>query len=70
MKKKRKKYNVALDSRHLKYFHTTTNQKHGAAINKGMKEGCKWRGAGRKRYSIILGAIELGGDKTKINLLS
>ncbi len=62
-KKEKKKYVVALDDSRLKYFHTTTNQKHAAAINKGMKEGCKWQGAERKCDSMILGAIELGGDK-------
>jgi hypothetical protein len=61
----KKKIVVALDGRRSKYFHTTTNQKHAAAINNGTKEGFKWRGAGRKRNSIILGAIELGGDKIK-----
>jgi hypothetical protein len=60
-----KKIVVALNGRRLKYFHTTTNQKHAAAIDNGMKEGCKQRGAGRKHDSIILGAIELGGNKKK-----
>jgi hypothetical protein len=62
-KKKRKKYVMALDSHRSKYIHTTTNQKHAAAIDKGTKEGCRRRGAERKRDSIILGAIELGRDK-------
>ncbi len=54
---------MALDGRHSKYFHTTTNQKHKAVIDKGTKEGCKQQGVGRKCDSIILGAIKLGGDK-------
>ncbi len=61
--KKRKKYIMTLDSHRSKYFHATTSQKHAAAINNGTKEGCEWQGAGRKRDSIILGAIKLGGDK-------
>jgi hypothetical protein len=64
---KKEKYVVALDSRRLKYFHTTTNQQHAGAINNGMKEGCKWQGAGRKHGSIILGAIKLGGDKKSVH---
>jgi hypothetical protein len=62
-KKRKKKYAVALDGCHLKCNHTTTNQKHAAAINNGMKEECKRQGAGRKHDSIIFGAIKLGGDK-------
>ncbi len=65
-KKKRQKYVVALEGRHSKYFHTTINQKHAAAIDKGMKEGYERWGAVRKCVSIILGAIKLGGDK-KLN---
>jgi hypothetical protein len=61
--KKRKKYIVALEGHHLKYFHATTNQKHVAAIDNGTEEGCEWQGAGRKRNSTIFGAIELGGNK-------
>jgi hypothetical protein len=62
-KKEKKKYAVALDGRRSTYFQATTNQKHAAAIDKGTKEGCKQGGVGRKRDSIVLGAIELGGDK-------
>jgi hypothetical protein len=62
-KKKKEKKSRGLDERRLKYFHTTTNQKHTAAIDKGKKEGCTRQGAGRKRDSIILGAIKLGEDK-------
>jgi hypothetical protein len=65
-KRKEKKYVVALDGRRSKYFHTTTNQKHVAAIDNDMKEGCEWQGAGRKGNSIILGAIKLRGDE-KVN---
>jgi hypothetical protein len=54
---------VALDGRHLKYFDTTTNQKHAAVIDNGTMEGCKWQGVGRKHDSNILEAIELGGVK-------
>jgi hypothetical protein len=61
--KKKKKYAVALDGCRLKCVHTTTNQKHVAAINNGTKEECKWQGVGRKRDSIIFGAIKLGGYK-------
>ncbi len=50
--KKRKKHDVALDGCRSKYFHTTTNQKYAAVINNGMKEGCKWRAAGRKCDSL------------------
>jgi hypothetical protein len=56
---------MALDGCRSKYFHATTNQKHVAEINNGTKEGCKWQRVGRKRDSIILGAIVLGGDEKK-----
>jgi hypothetical protein len=59
---------VALDGRHLKYFHATTNQRHAAAINDGTKQGCKWQGVGRKRDSIIWGQSSWEGiKKIKIN---
>jgi hypothetical protein len=60
---------VALGGRCSKHLHATTNQNHTAVFDNGTNEGCKWQGAGRKRDSIVLEAIELGGDKknNKIN---
>jgi hypothetical protein len=40
--KEEKEYAVALDGHRLKYFYSTTNQKHAALIDKGMKERCEW----------------------------
>jgi hypothetical protein len=70
MKKKKNKNVVAFDGCRLKYFHTTTNQKHAAVINNGTKEGFKRQGAGRIVIPSFRGQSSWEGIKNKIKLMS
>ncbi len=62
-RKKKTIYIVALDGHRLKYFHTTTNQKHAAGIDNGTKESANGEEWGRSAIPSFWGQSSWEGIK-------